>query len=306
MFLMRRLPLLIIAAAALRGQQDPLVFRAGAALVRVDAQVLEGGRPLAGLTAADFVVRDEGVPQFLVDFGRESVPLRLLLVLDNSGSMRRLAVEMAATAGRAIAHLGPEDEVGLLVFARRSKLLLEFTRDDSGPARMLRQAPLEDGLGSGSEINAALLDAARVVAGGAAPSMRRAVLILTDNGGLSYQVSNASVVEALSGAGAVLNAIVSASARPPEPSQNPDFIPHDVFLLARETGGEVLRADRASERFLEMLERIRARYAFSYKAPAAAPGSFRRIRVELAPEARRRYPQAEVRARAGYTTAPLR
>ena len=274
--------------------------------MRLDVQVLNNGRPLPGLTAPDFTVRDEGVLQSLLDFGRERTPLRLLIVLDVSGSMRRIVAEMASTAERAIAKLGPEDEVAVLAFSRGSRLLHEFTRDDSLPVRTLRRAFEEEGLGSGSDINAALIEAARILAGGASPAARRAALILTDNGGLSYQLPNEKVVDALNSASAVLNAIVPPFARSPAPSQNQDFTPHDVFLLARETGGEVLRADRAAERFLEMIERIAARYALSYKAPESAPGARRRVEVALSPEARRRYPKAEIRSRTSYTAAALR
>ena len=50
-----------------------------------------------------------------------------------------------------------------------------------------------------------------------------------------------------------------------------------------------------------MMRAIRERYALSYRLPEAAqPGTFRRLRVELSASARRRYPKAQLRARAGY------
>ena len=44
------------------GAQTP-VFRSGVSVVRVDVLATDGGRPLEGLTAADFELTDNGVPQ---------------------------------------------------------------------------------------------------------------------------------------------------------------------------------------------------------------------------------------------------
>ena len=52
--------------------------------------------------------------------------------------------------------------------------------------------------------------------------------------------------------------------------RNPDFTPANVFRIAEQTGGEVLRADKAGVRFQEMLEHIRVRYSLGIKAALAA------------------------------------
>ena len=52
-----------------------------------------------------------------------------------------------------------------------------------------------------------------------------------------------------------------------------------------------------------MIERIRFRYTLAYRAPHAVAGTFRRIHVELTPDARRRYPSAVLHARTGYYAA---
>ena len=51
---------------------------------------------------------------------------------------------------------------------------------------------------------------------------------------------------------------------------------------------------------VETIERIRSRYFIQYPAPPAEAGAFRKIRVELAPAAQRRHPDATILARAGY------
>lgn len=283
------------------------MFRAGVALVRVDAQVVEGRRIVSGLSKEDFEVTDEGTPQPVTWFGRESEPVWLLLVLDVSGSMRRYLEQMASVARGALGQLRAEDQAGVMLFSRRTRLSRPFTGELGAVAAELSQAVRERSLGSGTLINASLIEAARAIQGQG--SGRRAILIVTDNGGLNYQTPDEQVLRALYQADAVLNAIVVAGGKRPEPPRkgqdlNPDFTPSDVFRLAEESGGEAVAADRADTAFREIVERLRTRYSLHYRAPAGTPGQFRRIQVELTPAARRRLPKAQVRARAGYYLNP--
>lgn len=285
-------------------QPEALTFRTGATLVRIDTQVLDRGRPLTGLTAADFVVKDNGAPQQLIAFGQEAEPLQVLFVLDVSGSMGRLLRQMADVAQSALATLGPEDEVGVMLYSRRSRITQELVPDRRAALLALQEAPLATGLGAGTSMNEALLAACAYLKNLPPFVGRRALVVLTDNGGLNEHAPDDAVLRELAAANAVLNAIVTRDAKPPGPPRpgvemNPDYTFNDVFLLARESGGEILRADRP-ERFREMLERIRLRYGLGYRAPDAAPGEWRRVEVNLTEEARRKYRRAEVRARPGY------
>ena len=111
------------------------------------------------------------------------------------------------------------------------------------------------------------------------------------------------------GADAVVNAIVTRKGARPKPDKpgvytNPDFTPADVYSIAERTGGSAVEGlGKVSEAFQRIMERIRSRYLAQYPAPEAPAGRFRRIRVELTPEASRKYPGAVVRARAGYYTS---
>jgi VWFA-related protein len=72
-------------AASLHAQVP--VFRAGADAVLVDVQVLQGGRPVSGLTANDFELLDNNVKQNVETTLSTSVPFDLTMVLDTSGSV---------------------------------------------------------------------------------------------------------------------------------------------------------------------------------------------------------------------------
>jgi VWFA-related protein len=298
---------LMVLPGAAQDASTP-VFRAGISLVKVDAQVVDRrGRVVDNLTAADFRVYDEGEPRAISYFGRESEPLDLVLLLDVSGSMHRALREMAGTAQAALGALTEGDRVALMLFARNAAIREPFTDDFAALQSGIGSAVTDRGLGSGTAINAAIIESAGYLAREGRKA-RRAILVVTDNRSLNYKVTDEEVLRALSGADAVLNAILIGKQRRPDPPPqggyvNPDFTPSDVLKLAGESGGETLEARRPGESFRQMIERIRARYGLHYEAPPAAPGAFRRIRVELRPETLKRYPGATVRARAGYYAA---
>jgi VWFA-related protein len=289
-------------------QESAPTFRAGVALVKVDVQVTDrAGRSVTGLTADDFVVFDEGAPQKVVHFSRESDPVDLVLLLDVSGSMARSIEELASAARSALAPLGPADRVGVILFARTAEVREELTADRSAVADEIRRAVRDGSLGGGSEINASIIFASQYL-GRQVARGRRAVLILTDNQGLQYQSPDEAAVRQLLGADTVLNAIIIGKQRRPGPARagaNPDFTPADVFKLAEQTGGEAVESRQAGRTLGEMIERIRSRYSLHYEAPAGAQG-FRRIRVELSAAAQRRWPDARVRARSGYDGSDYR
>jgi hypothetical protein len=70
--------------------------------------------------------------------------------------------------------------------------------------------------------------------------------------------------------------------------------------IAEKTGGDALTANEPGTAFQEAMRRIRTRYSLYYALPEAKAGATRAIRVELAPDAAKRFPKARLRARTGY------
>ena len=74
--------------------QDPApVFRAGADVVSVEASVRRERRPVIGLTAADFELLDNGVPQEITDVNYEKLPIDVTVLLDVSASVTGSALD---------------------------------------------------------------------------------------------------------------------------------------------------------------------------------------------------------------------
>ena len=85
---------------------------------RVDVLVLDGNRPVGGLTAADFELSDSGVAQRIDAITFEDVPLSVMLALDASGSVRGAPLEHLKEAAAAVTGLlKPCDRAALLTFS---------------------------------------------------------------------------------------------------------------------------------------------------------------------------------------------
>jgi len=277
--------------------------------VKVDVQVVDhSDRAVSGLAAADFRVYDDGHPQKIAYFGQEAEPLDLILLLDVSGSMHRHLTQMAATARAALKQLYATDRVGVMLFARRATVREPLTHDFLAVEEGMQDTVQHmESLGSGTAINAAVVEAAQYFRKQPVRG-RRAALIVTDNVSLSYMLSDDEVIRQLYAADTVLNAIVIGNQKRPEPPKpgqhfNADFTPADVFKLAEQSGGEAMEAGKIGESFQHMVERIRARYTIQYEAPPSQPGVFHRIHVELTPKVHAKRHIASVRARAGYYAA---
>lgn len=286
-------------------EEKPFTFRSGVSNVRVDVQASEAGHLIPALTKDDFNVFDRGVRQDLLFFDRGDEPLSVLLLLDVSGSMEQYIQQIADVAQQSLKSLRPRDRVAVMIFARYNKVVQPFTTDFAAVEEAIRAAVRDDSVGSATEMNLALMDAAKYV-DQSAEGGRRAIVILTDNKGLSYRLPDQEVIRALYGADVVVDALVVGRGERPVPPRvggysNPDFTPFDVFHIAEETGGEAVKAVHAEVEFPKIVERIRNRYGLQYRMPdTARPGLFRTLRVELTPEAMLRFPNAELRYRHGY------
>ena len=129
------LALTAAAACALRtgalagGQQQP-TFRGGSEAVRVFVTVTDrDGRLVTTLTQADFEVRDEGKPQPITQFDNKPQPIRLVVMLDVSGSMAGNLPLLRMSAQQLFARLLPGDTVRVGAFGHDVTISETFTRD---------------------------------------------------------------------------------------------------------------------------------------------------------------------------------
>jgi VWFA-related protein len=131
----------LAAPAPLQGQQSaPPAFTAGVEVVNVTATVLDAnGRFVPGLTAADFLVYEDGVRQEVSQFSADRVPVSLGIALDTSGSMMGEKIEAARAALNRFLFdlLGDDDEIFLYQFSDAPRLLAGWTTNRQALGREL-------------------------------------------------------------------------------------------------------------------------------------------------------------------------
>jgi VWFA-related protein len=132
----------VVAACVLSGlgaaAQQP-VFRGSGDAVRVFATVTDrDGRLVTTLDQGDFEVRDEGKPQPITLFDNTPQPIRLVVMLDVSGSMEGNLPLLRDAMEQLLPRLRPDDRVRLGTFGRDVEIGSRFTND---PRELLASLP---------------------------------------------------------------------------------------------------------------------------------------------------------------------
>ncbi len=304
-----RLAMLLLFGAFPAVSQDAPTFRTGVSLVHADAEVVSrDGRILTGFAKEDFRVLDEGKEQAITHFSAGEEALDLILLFDVSGSMRPKVQAVASAAREGVQELRRGDRVAIMAFNSRSRIVAPFTEDLAAVQRSIQEDVLALRFGGGTFIQSAVSDAAKVIRAEPATGRRRAILVITDNFGQRTR-SETSVVRELWEADALLTGLIVRSAAA-QTVHTIFTVTHPYMYgmqagvrgIAEKTGGDFIQADAPSSAFQESMRRIRSRYSIYYGLPAAAkPGSSRTVRVGLTAQAAKRFPDAKVRARTGYT-----
>jgi VWFA-related protein len=121
--------LLAIAILVPEGQTAQKPFRSVGHGVRIDVLVSDGGRPVEGLTAADFELTDTGVPQ-QVNSAVVAGHVAVSVVLDTSLSVRVPGFEKTiSTCMELLRALQAPDRVALISFSDRVSVVVPTTGD---------------------------------------------------------------------------------------------------------------------------------------------------------------------------------
>ena len=124
------LVLLVVLAAVVAVHAQGARFSARVDAVRVDVLVTEGGKPVQGLTAADFELRDNGVLQQVDVADPDTMPVNAILALDLSASVEGERLTHLRQAGHAlVGALAPGEQASLVAFNHQVTLESDLTTD---------------------------------------------------------------------------------------------------------------------------------------------------------------------------------
>lgn len=295
------------------GPQDEArqTFRSGAAAVTVDVSVREpSGRPITGLTKANFRVLDNGVSQDVTEVSYGKVPIDVTIALDVSYSVSGgLLTRLRDGVVQLMRDLKPADRLKLVLFNMRVTRATDYTNDTRVIERAMRGAVAGGGT--------ALLDTVSVTVVDAAPPGRRQLnVFFTDGRDSSSTTSPATITEVARRARATLTFVVPAQQRasvvplyavPLRPDATEltlaeraglvPVVPPLLAALAAETGGTVLSAGATSDltaTFRRALEQFRTAYVLYYTARNVERSGYHALEVTVDRK------DAVIQARRGY------
>jgi VWFA-related protein len=276
---------LSLLADPIRAAQQQGAFSLSVEAVRVDVLVTGDNRPIRGLTAADFEVRDNGVLQTVDLVSFEELPLNVVLALDMSSSVAGERLAQLQRAGvTLLSTLTPDDQAALLTFSHRVRLAAPLSKSLDA----VRQA-LTTASGAGDTAMLDGLYTALVVAEG---DVGRGLVILFGDGvDTASWLTPDRLVDAARRTDAIVYAVVAREGTKPEP----------LSEIASLTGGRLHQIEKVQDlerAFLDIVNEFRQRYLVSYTPTGVSSGGWHTLDVRV--KGRR----ATVSARPGYLARP--
>ena len=140
----------IFAACVMVSARQEPIFRGGSDIVHVFATVTDrDGKLVSSLTREDFEVRDEGKPQPLTQFDNSPQPIRLIVMLDVSGSMEGNLPLLRAAGEQLFSRLRPDDAARVGAFGHEITISPSFTHDAGDRRKVI--LVLSDGKDTGAQ-----------------------------------------------------------------------------------------------------------------------------------------------------------
>jgi hypothetical protein len=285
---------LLLAAVLVHRTEAQAPFRSNRTVVSVNVSVKDRNAPVPDLTAADFVLTDNGVAQTIEAVGMETFPIDLTVVLDTSGStgsgIARLLAETEALAGR----LRPSDRFRLLTIDTyvHEVVALQSAGRIAWPARI----PFNGASAVHDALFAGLVTPVDVD--------RRHLLIALTDGIDTFSVLDATMVRDAAQRSDVLLHLVGVTFTPAQAPVPPNWLPRrsqDLDVLgdaARRTGGDLHEAGPlgpdAMRAVHAAMDDFRSSYVLRY-SPGVTSAGWHKLEVKL-----KRRGTFTIRARQGY------
>jgi Ca-activated chloride channel family protein len=270
------------------------VFRGTGEAVRVFVTVTDrNGRLATNLTRDAFEVRDEGKPQPITLFDSTPQPIRLIVMLDVSGSMHGNLPLLRVAAEQLFARLRADDVARLGTFGNEITISPpSFTRDAQALQRALPDSIPPD---APTPLWRALDEA--VTAFGDERDERSVILVLSDgkdSGPIGFRqrfVSQAQIIDRARDDSVMVYAVGmrSRSARPAYPGIGPGGLQAALLAdpglarVAEQTGGgytEIRFGQDLGAAFAQVADELHSQYLLGY-APPERDGKAHRIDVRV-------------------------
>lgn len=227
----------------------------------------KAGKPVAGLSPADFVVRESGLAREVLRAEPATEPAQIALLIDTSSTIEPYVGDLRRALQSFFKEIAGQHEVALIGYGERPTILVDYTRDvkrlEAGVG-MIFPRP-----GSGTELLDALVDSTR---GLQRRKAARPVIVVFNARGQEFgERGHQSVIDELRKSPVTLH--VLALNRPGAPPANDREAQELELTLAdgtKLTGGrrdELLTTMALGDRLHALLEEINNQYKVTYARP---------------------------------------
>jgi len=262
----------------LRARPQDVTLHVDVRLVSVFVNVTDHtGAIVGGLSREDFKITEDGRPQEIAVFERQSeLPLNLTLAIDTSGSVRKDLTEEADASRRFVhAILRPQDQMSLLEFATDVRELTPFTNKESQIDRGLSQLK--------SDFATALYDT--IVLGSqrlGSRDGRKVLIVVSDGEDTAKSSTYADALEAALRHEVMIYSIIDV---PIATSAGRSLGgEHALITLAEQTGGKSFYVEEGGldKAFAKVSDDLRTQYLVGYYPHNQEPGRiFHRIEITV-------------------------
>lgn len=286
---------------------EPYTLKKNVDMVRMPVTVIDKkGNFVPGLTAQNFRIFENGVPQKIAAFTNDDIPITVGLVIDDSGSMQPNRPRVNAAALAFVQTSNPQDQMFVVNF--NDQYYLDMDTDFTNDPKVLKAALERIDSRGGTALYDAILASLHHLAKGS--RQKKVLLVVTDG----YDEDSTHTLAYTVRKAEQSNALIYAVGLLSKDSLSGSQIRHAkkaLEALTRATGGEVyfpktiLDVDGVCR---HVAQDIRDQYMLGYySTDTAKDGTYRTVKVELVGVKRRG--KIIVRARPGYyapKTAPLK
>lgn len=281
-------------------QREEPTFRVDVRLVNVFTTVTDSrGAPVANLTKDDFRLLEDGVPQDIRIFEKESaMPLSIALAIDTSGSTRRdMALEISAAKKFVHSILRPVDHLSVFQISEDVDQVTRFSSNEKD---------IEHGIdhlipGAGTSLYDGIFLCSEALIG---REGRKVLVLITDGGDTTSKTDYNSALRRAQQAEAIVYSIIIVPVMA-DAGRNIGG-EHALIQISDDTGGKYYYAEgpeQIESAFQQISDELRTQYLLAfYPKRRLADSSFRRISVDVL----KKDPQGhdyQVRHRAGYYTS---
>jgi len=254
------LTITLLAPVPLRAQAEEWTVYAGV--------VDRSGTPVMGLSAADFVVRENGLGREILRVSPATDSLRVVILIDNSQEMRNDLIDLRQSLRGFVNEIDRRHEVSLMGFGGPPTVLVDYTRDlkrlEAGVTRLFAKP------GTGSYLLSAIIETSRAMR--KRRDLRRVMVIITTQGPEFSEISYQTVLDYVKESGAPMHSYVLRR----EGVSPTDAAAQEVELAlavgTQMTGGrreELLSAMAMTPRLQSLATELNHQYQIVYARPKA-------------------------------------